>query len=71
MSIPGGALLCFAQDLEGTLPMKLTFRVFGIEVTTLELDIPDSVSVEQVVPTLASKGAKWLSARWIKAMLSN
>lgn len=51
--------------------MKLTFRVFGFEVSTLELDLPDAETeaVELVAPVV-SRGVKWLSKHWVRGMIS-
>lgn len=46
--------------------MKLTFRIFGVEITTLELELPDTPLPE---PTVVAKGAKWISTEFFKRMV--
>lgn len=50
--------------------MKLSLKVFGREIATVELQLPEGESpVESAIEEVASKGVKWMSKLWVKGMI--
>lgn len=54
--------------------MRLSFKVFGFEVASLDLELPESdsplpVAIAEPVVGIFTKGAKWMSHQWVKAMM--
>lgn len=55
--------------------MKLSFKILGFEVATVELDIdlPGDDDVHAVITdplTIGARVTKWASRRWVRGMLS-
>lgn len=48
--------------------MKATFKVFGIELFTLDIDLHHT-PVIPVQTTVVDKAAKWFSAKWVERMM--
>lgn len=50
--------------------MKLTFKVLGYTITTLELELPagESNPVEEIVETVIERGIKKTSKWWLKGL---
>ena len=57
--------------------MKLSFKIFGFEIATLELELelPAGVPTEAVLDvldpvTLTARATKWVSRKWVRGMLA-